>query len=72
MAVMTVKQLIERLSYANPNMPVVVECENGYDPHPVAAVLLMAGGDTESMTAHSHVVLIQDTGADFKRKTPKD
>ena len=72
MAVMTVRQLIERLSYANPDMPVVVDCENRCDPHPITDVILIAGGDTESMTVHPHVTIMQDIGVDFERKTPKD
>jgi hypothetical protein len=71
MAALTAGQLIEQLKAANPDMPVVVECERRCDPHPIDEVHVVVRTETEDMVRPAHVRLIQNVYEDFEVRQEK-
>jgi hypothetical protein len=69
---MTVGQLMKKLADADPDMPVVLDCEQRCDPHPVAGASVVRGGREDDRTYHPHVSLWADLRQDFERFTDDD
>ncbi|MGV0985105.1 MAG: hypothetical protein ACOYB2_11150 [Limnohabitans sp.] len=69
---MTVRQLIEALQAANPDLPVIVDCENRCDPHPVTGAHVSLGSETEDVRFIANVRLFADDRTDFAIREFKD
>jgi hypothetical protein len=61
-----VRDLIASLAAMDPDLPVVLDCENRGDPHPLTVARAVAASEGDGMTVVGHVLLHGSTAVDFE------